>query len=64
MRETAWGHGNSVGASELTKDLRGQMRRDRRQKLLDMVSKDLDMRDRWMGLRYLRKGYTPIPYTL
>eukprot|EP00975_Prorocentrum_lima_P028092 5902815-Prorocentrum_lima.AAC.1 len=29
-----------------------------------MVSNDLDPRDRWMGLKALRKGYTPVPYTL
>ena len=29
-----------------------------------MVDKDLDVRDRWMGIRYLKKGYQPIPYTI
>ena len=24
----------------------------------------LDVRDKWLGIRMLRKGYTPIPYTL
>ena len=29
-----------------------------------MVSKDLDERDRWLGLKMLRKGYQPIPNKL
>ena len=40
------------------------MRKDRRKHLLEMVSKDLDIRDRWMGIRALKKGYQPIPYRL
>ena len=40
------------------------MRKDRRKRLLDMVDKDLDVRDRWMGISYLKKGYQPIPYTI
>ena len=30
----------------------------------EMVSRNLDVRDKWMGIRMLRKGYNPIPYTL
>jgi len=48
----------------MTKELKSQIRRDRRQRLLDMVSKDLDVRDRWMGIRYLKKGFHVMPYTL
>ena len=45
-------------------NLRKQVRQDRRKRLLEMVSKDLDIRDRWMALRLLKKAYRPIPYTL
>lgn len=48
---------------ELTTVLTKQMRTGRRKRLLDMVTTTLDIRDRWMGLRCLKKGYTPIPYT-
>ena len=47
-----------------TNELKKQMRRDRRKRLLDMVSKDLDVRDRWMGTRLLTRGYQPIPYNM
>ena len=46
----------SIDADNLTKALRKQMQKDRRKRLLDMVSKDLDVRDRWMGLKMLKKG--------
>lgn len=39
------------------------MRRDRRRLTLNAVSKDLDERDRWMCIRQLRKGFSPIPYS-
>ena len=52
---------NSEGTYTATKK---QIKKDRRSRLLQMVSKDLDIRDKWMGLGILRRGYTPIPYTL
>ena len=29
-----------------------------------MVSKELDVRDQWLGLKMLRKGYNPLPLTM
>jgi hypothetical protein len=63
-RTEAWQSYNRNEATRLAKELRAQMKRDRRQRELDMVSKDLDVRDKWLGIRLLKKGYTPIPYTL
>ena len=63
-RITAWKEGNGNEARILTIRLRKQMRKDRRKRLLDMVSKELDIRDKSMGLKLLRKGYQPIPCTL
>ena len=40
------------------------MKKDRKQRLMQMISKELDVRDYWLGIRRIRKGYTPIPYTL
>ena len=40
------------------------MRKDRRQRIIDMVSKDLDTRSQWMGIKWIKRGYQPIPYTL
>ena len=30
--------------------------------ILEAISKDLDLRDRWLGIRELRRKYTPTPY--
>ena len=35
--------------------------KEKGQRLLKMISKDLDPRDRSMGLKMLRKGYNPLP---
>lgn len=63
-RKIAWAHNNREEALQLTKKLRKQVKEDRKQRLHDMISKDLDERDRWMGIKAIRKGYQPIPYTL
>ena len=64
QRTTAWREYRAEDAENLTAQLTMQMRKDRRKRLLDMVDKDLDVRDRWMGIRYLNKGYQAIPYTI
>ena len=64
QRTTAWNEYRAEDARNLTTQLRTRMRKDRRKRLLDMVDKDLDVRDRWMGIRYLKKGYQPIPYRI
>merc|ERR1712115_496225 len=40
------------------------IRQDRRERILEMTSKDLDVRDRWLGTRKLRTGYQPLPYNM
>ena len=39
-------------------------RRDRRQHMANMVSHDIDIRDQYMGLKNLRKTFTPIPLSM
>ena len=34
-----------------------------RNNTLEALSKDLDARDKWMGLRQLWKNFTPIPFS-
>jgi hypothetical protein len=48
----------------ITKLIKKSIRNDRRQANLAMVENDLDTRDRWLGLRCLRKDFEPIPYAL
>ena len=63
-RERAWKQGEHTIAKRLTYNLRKQMRKDRRQRIIDMVSQDLDTPSQWMGISWIKKGYQPIPYTL
>ena len=44
----------------LTTELRNQIRRDRREYLFSITSKKLDRRNKWMGIRRLKKGTTTI----
>ena len=40
----------------------GSRQEDKRQHILDAVDKDLDVRDRWLGIRELKSKYNPILY--
>ena len=60
-RLQAWKDYEWDNANILTKEIKLQMRTDRRQRILGMVSKDLDIRDRWMGLRYMKKRLSASP---
>ena len=62
-RSQAVEDGSYDKAATITKELRKAARRNKRNNLLEAVSTDLDVRDRWLGLRQLRKNYTPIPYS-
>ena len=35
---------------------------DRQEYVLEIIDKDLDVRDKWAGIRELKKPYKPIPY--
>lgn len=39
-----------------------QKREDNKSRILEMASQKLDLRDRWFGLRKLKRGYNPKPY--
>ena len=47
---------------QLTKDFRKQRKQDRKERVLGGLTKDLDIRDRWMGIRELKTKYNPIPF--
>ena len=38
-------------------------KKENRAKTIKSVSKDLDLRDRWLGIRNMKKVYQPVPYT-
>lgn len=44
------------------KVIRKQLGKDKRKYVLETMNKDLDIRDRWMGIRNLKNGYKPRPY--
>ena len=49
-------------AAVLHKQFRKNLKYDKTQQLLRSFHEDLDLRSKWMGLRWLRKGYVPTRY--
>ena len=47
---------------KMTKELRKSKKLDRREHIIKTISHELDARDRWMGIRQLKKEFTPQPY--
>ena len=46
----------------LDKRFRKSKREDKTKMIIDTLDKDLDIRDRWMGIRQLKQEYQPNPY--
>ena len=38
------------------------LEKDKKEQILTTISKELDVRECWAGIRALRKDYTPQPY--
>ena len=51
-------------AKNLNQEIENQRRREKKIKTLESVDKDLDLRDRYLGLRRLKGEYKPMPYCL
>ena len=49
-------------ASRIDKIFRRSLKEDKTAHILSTFEKSLDLRCRWMGLKILRKGYSPAPY--
>ena len=56
--------GNVEEAHRLIKEIRKQRKKDKRKATIDAISKDIDLRDRWLGLRQLKKGFQINPYAV
>ena len=51
-------------ANVITKQIRKQRKKDKQKATIDMLSKDIDIRDKWLGLRQMKKGYQVKPYAI
>ena len=47
---------------KLTKEFKKSKKKDKTDNILKTLDKDLDTRDIWMGVRYLKSEYKPQPY--
>ena len=61
-RKEAVDKGDSVAFEIISKDFRKSKQNDRRDEIIESVGRDLDERDRWMGIKSLRGNYSPQPY--
>jgi len=62
LREFCIGRDEHDDAKFLTKMIRKSRRKDKERATLDTLRNDLDVKDKWMGLKKLKKKYVPIPY--
>ena len=46
---------------DIRREVSKSIRKDKRQHNLQLVDKELGIRDQFMGLRYLRSAFTPVP---
>eukprot|EP00973_Karenia_brevis_P061548 8559073-Karenia_brevis.AAC.1 len=47
---------------DTNKRIQKMLRKDRQEYQLRQVSRELDVRDKWLGIKQLKKGYSPQPY--
>ena len=59
-RKQAWTQNDMATARIKTKAIKRAVRQDRRDALLAIVDKDLDIRDLWQGIRFLKTGKDPL----
>ena len=50
---------NSMIDKQLNKQVNKARKQDKQARILKTINKDLDLRDKWLGLRALKKNYTP-----
>jgi len=55
-------HRKAEEFDRLTKAYRKSRKDDRKERVLEAIGKDLDLRDRWLGIRELKSKYNPTPY--
>ena len=53
---------NLAEFERLSTDFRKSRKQDRRDRILEGLTKDLDLRDRWLGIRELKTKFNPTPY--
>jgi hypothetical protein len=47
---------------QLNKEFTKARKEDKKNRVLESISKELDIRDRWLGIKELKRKYTPTPY--
>lgn len=61
-RKTAILEQNIEEYERLSKEFKKGKKKDKTNNILKTLDKDLDSRDQWMGIRYLKSEYKPQPY--
>ncbi len=62
-RGEAIARGSEEELDRLTTEFRKSKAKDRREGLLNAVKNELDIRDRWAGIRRVRSTFPPHPYS-
>ena len=51
-------------AADKSKEIKKARRKDRRDAILKALDKELDLRDKFLGIRQLKNGFKPAPYAI
>ena len=62
MKEVEQEKRNLEEFTRLSKAYKKSRQEDRKQQVLEAISRDLDLRSRWLGIKELKSKYNPIPY--
>ena len=61
-RQTAKDNHNQDESKRITKIIKKELRKEKRKYIHTTIDKDLDIKERWLGIRRLRTPYKPTPY--
>ena len=61
-RKRATQERNPAQFLQFNKEFTESRKQDKKERILESVSKDLDLRERWLGIRELKRKYNPTPY--
>eukprot|EP00975_Prorocentrum_lima_P014432 3063256-Prorocentrum_lima.AAC.1 len=55
-------HSPQEQITAINRQLKTLRRQEKKTQMAQMVNEDMDPRDRWLGLRHMKRDYAPTPY--
>ena len=55
---------NTLVEASIIRTVKAHRKKDKKKAIAESLNNEIDVRDRWLGLRQLKKGYQITPYAL